>query len=356
MEIGSEFWKNKKQYFKDNVSFCLSGRTALDAIVKDAVKAFGIKSALLPSYCCHTMIEPFVKNGITVRFYDVYVNEYDVLTVDIPSPAKNEMLYIMKYFGDTDVSYTGDGRDLSGWTVTVEDLTHSCFCAGYEPKADYCFASYRKWFAVDGIAAVWSKHSRLAKMFNREFEEYCSIRNDAFEQKTRYMAGEPIAKETYLDIFAKAEDLLSEHYEGCIARPDSIGDLYRFIENIKDVVQTRRHNAYTLQQGLSNIDGIQSFTNFDDEAKSPLFVPVLVEPALRDKLRSYLIQHEIYCPAHWPLSEYHSGISSRAKEIYNSELSLVCDQRYSLDDMKRIVRTIGDFFRRNRNDKGFDHR
>ena len=340
MEIGSEFWKNKKPYFNDNVFFCLSGRTALNAIVKDAIKIFGIKSALLPSYCCHTMIEPFVKNGIAVRFYDVYVNEYDILTADIPLPYKDEMLYIMKYFGDTDISYTGDGKDLSGWAVTVEDLTHSCFCAGHESKADYCFASYRKWFAVDGIAAVWSKHSRLAKMFNREFEEYCSIRNDAFEQKTRYMAGEPIAKETYLDIFAKAEDLLSEHYEGCIARPDSIGDLYRFIDTIKDVAQTRRSNAYTLQQGLSDMDGIKCFVNFNDEAKCPLFVPILVKPALRDKLRSYLIQHEIYCPVHWPLSQYHSGISSRAKEVYDSELSLVCDQRYTKTDMALVIETI----------------
>lgn len=350
MEIGSEFWKNKKQYFKDTVSFCLSGRTALDAIVKDAIKAFGIKSVLLPSYCCHTMIEPFVKNGIAVRFYDVYVNEYDVLTADIPSPDKDEMLYIMRYFGDIDISYTGEGKDISEWTVTIEDLTHSCFCVGYESKADYCFASYRKWFAVDGIAVVWSKHSRLANMFNREFEEYCSIRNDAFAQKARYMAGELIAKEVYLDTFAKAENLLNENYEGYMAKPDSIGDLYRFIENIKDVAQTRRNNAYTLQQGLSNIDGIRSFTNFDDETKCPLFVPVLVEPALRDKLRSYLIQHEIYCPVHWPLSQYHLEISSRAKEIYNSELSLVCDQRYGMDDMKRIVSTIDDFFRGNRND------
>lgn len=340
MEIGSEFWKNKKQYFNDNVSFCLSGRTALDAIVKDATKTFDIKSALLPSYCCHTMIEPFVKNGIAVRFYDVYVNEYDVLTADIPAPYKNEIFYIMKYFGDTDISYTGDGKDSSGWTVTVEDLTHSCFCTGYESKADYCFASYRKWFAVDGIAAVWSKHSRLANMFNREFEEYCSIRNDAFEQKTRYMAGEPIAKETYLDTFAKAEDLLSEHYEGCIARPDSIGNLYSFIDTIKDVAQTRRSNAYTLQQGLSDIDGIKCFVNFNNEAKCPLFVPILVEPALRDKLRSYLIQHEIYCPVHWPLSQYHSVISSRAKEVYDSELSLVCDQRYTKTDMALVIETI----------------
>lgn len=347
MEIGSEFWKPKKEeYFKDNVSFCLSGRTALDAIVKDAVRTFGIKSALLPSYCCHTMIEPFLRNGVEVRFYDVYVNEDDdALTADMPSPNEDEMLYIMKYFGDTDILYQGDGKNLSGWTAIVEDLTHSCFCTDYESKADYCFASYRKWFAVDGIAVMWSRHSNFSNVFSDVFEEYCTIRNSAFEQKARYMAGEQLKKETFLDAFAEAENLLSNSYEGYTARPDSIGALYSFIDDVKSVVETRRRNAYILKQGIADISGLKCLVNFSNKASCPLFVPVIVDPALRNELRSYLIQNQIYCPVHWPLSKYHSGISVRAQKIYASELSLVCDQRYTEADMSLFVETIRSFRR-----------
>ena len=62
MEIGSEFWKYNKKYISENEELFLSGRTALDAIIKDILSEYRIESALLPSYCCHTMIEPFIRN------------------------------------------------------------------------------------------------------------------------------------------------------------------------------------------------------------------------------------------------------------------------------------------------------
>ena len=56
-EIGSEFWKPLKQHVRDSESFYLSGRTALDVIIRDAIKSYGITSVLMPSYCCHTIME-----------------------------------------------------------------------------------------------------------------------------------------------------------------------------------------------------------------------------------------------------------------------------------------------------------
>lgn len=346
MEIGSEFWKTKeKEYFRDDAVFCLSGRTALGAIVKDAVCRFNIKSALLPSYCCHTMIEPFLKNGINVRFYDVYVNEYGKLAADIPSPNKDELLYIMKYFGDTDILYTGAGSSLSGWTATIEDMTHSCFSGRYESHADYQFASYRKWFAVDGAASVWSRYSQIPTVARGTYADYCRIRNYAFDLKARYIAGEHIEKETFLEAFAEAEALLSRDYDGYAARTASVADLCRFINDIDAVRSARRHNALVLINGLQGIGGIRAFADFTDTNKCPLCVPVLVEPGRRDQLRRCLIQQDIYCPIHWPLSEIHVGLSDRAKQIYQSELSLVCDQRYTEKDMNRTIEAIAMFMR-----------
>ena len=56
-------------------------------------------------------------------------------------------------------------------------------------------------------------------------------------------------------------------------------------------------------------------------------------------LRRYLIDKEIYCPVHWPLSSYHD-IDKSSRKIYEDELSLVCDQRYSEVDMQRMVDEI----------------
>ena len=75
-----------------------------------------------------------------------------------------------------------------------------------------------------------------------------------------------------------------------------------------------------------------------------MFVPILVPDGKRDELRRYLIKHEMYCPVHWPVSMYHK-LDKRAEIIYKNELSLVCDQRYTEEDMQRMVETIKDFWK-----------
>lgn len=69
----------------------------------------------------------------------------------------------------------------------------------------------------------------------------------------------------------------------------------------------------------------------------PMFVPVLVKKQLRNELRQYLIKNEVYCPIHWP-SEL-----GGADKLYDCELSLVCDQRYGIEDMKREMTLIREF-------------
>ena len=76
----------------------------------------------------------------------------------------------------------------------------------------------------------------------------------------------------------------------------------------------------------------------------PLFVPIFIKKDYRDRLRDYLIAHQIYCPVHWPISEYHRKVTNYEKTIYDEELSLICDQRYSREDMEREAKTIRNFF------------
>ena len=75
-----------------------------------------------------------------------------------------------------------------------------------------------------------------------------------------------------------------------------------------------------------------------------MFVPVLVPDGKRDALRQYLMQNEIYCPIHWPISDLHR-LDKRTGQIYENELSLVCDQRYSQEDMYHMVTLINRFWK-----------
>ena len=75
----------------------------------------------------------------------------------------------------------------------------------------------------------------------------------------------------------------------------------------------------------------------------PLFVPILYKN--RNELREYLIKKEIYCPIHWPKPFKENEISNL---LYEKEISLVCDQRYTADDMKRIVKEIKGFIEKDK--------
>ena len=72
-EIGSEFWFDSE--IKDIITesqetLVLSGRTAIDVIIKDILKTRKIRNVYLPAYCCDSMIDPFIRNGIAVNLYD----------------------------------------------------------------------------------------------------------------------------------------------------------------------------------------------------------------------------------------------------------------------------------------------
>ena len=342
-EIGSEFWKPRKQHIKNEETAYLCGRTALDIIVRDAIRTYGISSVLLPSYCCHTMIEPFLRNGISIRFYDVYVNDDGFLTADIPAPRESEMLYLMKYFGDTDIHYRGEGKKLFGWTATIEDLTHSCFTVDYFTQADYWFTSYRKWFAVEGIATAGKRDGRLPKASRGRNETYYKLKNEAFSLKHQFMDSASVEKQQFLRMFRRAETLLEADYQDYGIGFEEIYDLFRFIDDIKRVCSKRRDNAKVLVEGLTEVPGIKVFADFKDDRKCPLFVPIIVKDGKRDALRKWLISKNIYCPVHWPVSAWHAGIAERTKKIYDGELSLVCDQRYGVEDMKRTICEIRKF-------------
>ena len=79
-EIGSEFHKIP---FEEGEGFeypipgqlVFSGRTAIETVLKELPKA---KKALLPSYCCESMIQPFLNAGIEIEFYPVnYIDGFN---------------------------------------------------------------------------------------------------------------------------------------------------------------------------------------------------------------------------------------------------------------------------------------
>ncbi len=323
-EIGSEFWDiplgRENGFFPKEVQWFSSGRSALSAILKQR----SMESVSLPSWCCDSMIIPFVEAGIRVEFYPVYFE--DGLVTDLSS-VRTDAVLVLDYFGFTQQQ----SMDCSG--IVIRDVTHSVFSKTHT-DADHYFGSLRKW------AGFWTGGYGWGFQAPNIPEDTCyvQLRKRAMEEKSRYINGSSDSKE-YLKIFSQAEQLLDEQYYAGAADKDVERAFKLDVEFIK---KRRRANAKHLLEAFSDWAIFPSMAEED----CPLFVPVLVPDGKRDALRSYLIRNEIYCPVHWPVSEYHK-IAPKCMSLFENELSLVCDHRYTLQDMDRLIGTVNDFLKGN---------
>ena len=156
------------------------------------------------------------------------------------------------------------------------------------------------------------------------------------EEKAEYITGGREDKD-YLKVFDQAEELL----ESVSISPADERDMELAKKfDVKAIKTKRRANAEVLRRAFPDWLIFPTLAPTD----IPMFVPVLVPDGKRDALRRYLIQNEIYCPIHWPVSEYHK-LDERTAHIYQNELSLVCDQRYTEEDMNRMVDMINVFWK-----------
>lgn len=326
-EIGSEFWDipitdQQNKLFQQSAQWFLSGRSALQAIIAELGEA---RSVSLPSWCCDSMIKPFVDAGFDVHFYPVYWQESLVQEIKLDS----DVLFLIDYFG-----YTGQQPDLCGYKGTIiRDVTHSLFSTTYD-DADYYFGSLRKWCGVWTGGYAWTRDGHSLNTGGADDSEYISLREKAMIQKEEYINGRREDK-GYLKVFDEAEETLET--------VGAVPAVFRDVASAEHldagmIVNRRRANAEVLGKAFS--DWLM-FPNID-LIDCPMFVPVLVPEGKRDALRRYLINNEIYCPIHWPVSKYHS-LDERTSHIYENELSLVCDQRYMQDDMNRMVEVIKRF-------------
>ena len=327
-EIGSEFWsvpvKGENGLFPKETRWFLSGRSALSCILADIRKNTAAKTAALPAWCCDSMILPFVEAGFSLRFYPVYF-ENGQLVQALSAARGSDVVLVMDYFG-----YAGK-TEAPKDAIVIRDLTHNIFSSAKE-DARYYFGSLRKWagFYTGGFARG------LEMPDLPENEGYISLRAEAMAQKSRYIQEKTDSK-NYLAVFGEAEEQL----ERCVPARAAERDIQ--LANTLDaefIRARRRENAAILLDAFADMAIFPKL----GEGDCPLFVPVLVPEGRRDALRKHLIQNEIYCPVHWPLTEHHK-IDQRSAAIYENELSLVCDQRYGAADMERIVKTVKNFWK-----------
>ena len=334
-EIGSEFWIESIPETllteRDGI-YCLSGRTAIDLILQDLLKKRSINSVTMPAWCCDSMIAPFVKHGIAVHLYDIS-NENGLLCYHIESVPTTDVFYLSNFFGYANTLPLEIVKNVKEQgCIILYDRTHSFLMedSAYREVADYCFASIRKWMGVIGGAVV----DGIERPELRECP-YVSIKDFAMRDKYRYLMGDKgVSKNEFMAAFGEYGKRLCADY--CNYEMDNLSyTLYKQVDQLA-MKQQRRENATFIHH---NLKGLQFVCEITKDA-APLFVPVLFDTQeQRDNIRRELIKQQIYCPVHWP-QPVMVPASYRVNDIVNRELSLLCDQRYSQNAMRRQIETI----------------
>ena len=319
MEIGSEFHYMPPEggmgiSLPRPGSLVFSGRTAIDAVLD---KISGAKTALLPAYCCDSMIDPFRRRGFGISFYSV---EFDG-GFKIRFSGNADILLWCNYFG-----FKTEMPDFGG--TIIEDITHSLLSDfPCHDKSAFLVASLRKWMPLycGGYCSVSVKGYSLPP------DSFIKGKSHAMQLKSAYLDDSDISKkQIFLTEFLNTNARLAENYHGLLIDPFS--EEYIKKADIDSQRQKRRKNAHVLYTGL---EGKVNFLFPESAMDCPLFVPVVINN--RDCVKKQLASKGIYCPSHWP----HPNADCNSN-LYGAELSLICDQRYSEDDMQRIVAAIND--------------
>lgn len=346
-EIGSNFWINPnidkpnaeidtKEFGIDfeDIVFTGSGRSAIKLVLSDIDKR---TTALLPSFTCDSVIEPFISNGYNVSYYDLNEDlsvdrESFLRTIETVQP---DVVLVHSHFGFNTLSNITDvlsGLKETG-VVVIEDLTQSLYSKTPRINSTYYIGSLRKWAGLpDGGFASKSRGS---------FINHPTATDDAFERiktaamiaKYEYLFCQKGGKEEFLKKYADAESLLEQQGEVYLISKSSRIEQANL--EIEDLINRRRENYLFLTGGLDKSLITPLFNELPLDVV-PLYFPFFCKGD-RQRIQTVLRQNDIYAPIIWPKPLSIDKCSESVTSLYSDLLCIPCDQRYQKRDMERIV-------------------
>ena len=341
-EIGSEFYniiQNSEllNNFKnnDNTLYTISGRTAINFILKNINISEGI--VYMPSYCCESMIIPFLENKYKILFYNIFIQN-GKLKYNIDTNIKCDVFFAMSYFGFTSTNMDIYIKEFNNKNIIViEDITHRLLCDNsYCKYSDYIVASIRKWIPIytGGVEISLNNKFLLNKENYQTNSKLVLLRKKAMNLKRNYIIEKIECKKKYLYLF----DVTNNMFKDCSIKlmdNESLNILNK--TNIEQIKKIRKNNAKIIIDKIKENPNVELLCEYE-KSDCPLFVPVILKNVNINKLKEKLIDNSIYLPTHWPKSKY---ITTNISDIiYYSELSLVCDQRYNKEEIINYIDTF----------------
>jgi UDP-hydrolysing UDP-N-acetyl-D-glucosamine 2-epimerase len=296
-----------------------------------------ISDVYVPDYICGCVYEAINRAGMRIHYYHIdesFYQNFDykalVSTIKKESDCKKTALIIVNYFATLDcVETVRIVKELNKDLTVILDNVQSLFDMRIDSGADYQFTSLRKWIPVpDGSAVKRIKGCELKPM--ELIQSTSAVESITAGFLKNYKNFPEIRDKDYLVHFEKGEELINSSWNVKVSS---------FTETILDnidfdtVALQRRNNAYSLCEAIIKNKGYKDSAEriirllAERPSMVPMFVPVFIDN--RDYVRHELMNNNIFCPIHWP--------DGKNKDLAVRELSLVIDQRYDENDMKKIA-------------------
>ena len=334
MEIGGDFWLEEikyqndinKNFFKlgnDN-QFVMSGRTAIDVAIQDILKSKKVKKVYFPSYSCESMMQPFIDRNIEIDYYDVYFDE--TLKYKIDTSKECDIFFAMNYFGYTSTNMEKYIKIFKQRNIIViEDITHSLLSKKIFSKySDYLVCSLRKWFPIICGGLVSKINGNFDIDFNKFTlnDEVINIKKTAMQKKYNSIKNNSIEKdkEFFLSLYKKSNLSIKEDYINKKIDDESLNYLLNI--DLNEIRLKRNKNIKEIYNNLNLNKYKLLINNYNKDLDCLLYVPIYMNKNDLITLKNNIYQDKFYCPSHWP-------IDTKICDLFEHELSIVCDQRYT---------------------------
>lgn len=336
-------------YFEDlcpeggELQFLMSGRCANYFALQDHAAADTKKVAYVPLYTCETVLEPFVKAGYELVFYDFNKNMTPIF--DDAVLPQISIISICGYYGFSRYDRSFLKKCKAHGVCILEDTTHSMFSKdGVYEDCDYIVGSLRKWIGVSAGGFAIKTHGKFLLEPKNYDPEHLKLRTDAISAKTSLLAREPEGIDEKLaeatDTFWSAERMLRQIFDAQASDKESVEIIHHF--DYDTMKQKRRENYQYLLDHFPKSPALKIVYDVLDDATVPSHFTLYAKD--RDVFMSFMKEHRVSPSIYWPVGpraqlERHPD----AAYIYNHVISLCCDQRYTFEDMQYLCDTASSF-------------
>ena len=292
-----------------------TGRNALEYIL---LNIGNVKCIYLPYYTCEVVLEPLKRLHIPWHFY--HINSCFEIIDDIHL-KEEEYIIVNNYFGIKDAYIKVLAEKYCNHLIV--DCSQALFAKPI--RGIKCFYSTRKFVGVADGGIAYLGNLTDSKIMINEID--CTDDHDSH----LYIRKQFGAEAGFAD-YQKNETKLDNQP----VRRMSI-KTKKILEHIdyEKILLKRRYNFHYLHDALSEIN----FLNLPelDTFECPMVYPFIINKNIN--LRKELLNKKIFVAQYWPNVHYMYGFEIEW-DLSNKIVPIICDHRYGMNELKRIIQTI----------------